>query len=179
MSTKLKRANPKDKIDEKLFEEKFENIKLLFTISFILSDSIMVFDLVCNIVLSRPLEEYFYMRFFVAFFGLYGTLIIIAGNICREYWDCEFSCCCGKFCENIYSLCGCHVFFGGLFLTASYCFELCSIKIYFDNKDKFEEEFIGARFPRRKSDNPRSARCRCSQRTPAVRRRRRSAGHNR
>ena len=142
MSTKLQRANPKDKINEKLFEEKYENIKLLFTISFVLTDSFMVFDLAANFIFPKPIEEYFYMRFLIAFFGLYGTLIIIGGNYCMDYWDCEFSCCCGKFCENIYSLCGCHVFFGALFLITSYCFELCSIKIYYDNKDKFEEEFI-------------------------------------
>ena len=142
MSTKLKRANPKDKINEKLFEEKYENIKLLFTISFVLTDSFMVFDLAANFIFPKPIEEYFYMRFLIAFFGLYGTLIIIGGNYCMDYWDCEFSCCCGKFCENIYSLCGCHVFFGALFLITSYCLELCSMKIYYDNKDKFEAEFI-------------------------------------
>ena len=142
MSTKLKRADPKDRINEKIFEEKYENIKLLFTVSFVITDSIMVFDLVSNIVLTRSVEEYFYLRFLVSLFGLYGTLIIIGGNYCREYWECEFTCCCGKFCENLYSLCGCHVFFGGLLLTASYCIELCSIKIYYENKDKFEEELI-------------------------------------
>ena len=142
MSTKLKRSNPNKIEKEKLNEERFENIQLLFTISFVLSDSFMIFDLVANFILSKPVEEYFYLRFFVTLFGLYGTLIIVGGNYCKEYWDCEFTCCCGKFLDNLFSSCGCHVFFGGLLLIMSYCAELCSIKVYYDNKDVITDEFV-------------------------------------
>ena len=142
MSTKLKRADPNQKLKEKLQEERYENIQFLFTVSFVLTDSITLFDIVANLLFSQEIQEYLYMRFFMAFCCLYGTLIIIGGNYCRDYWDCEFSCCCGKFLESIYSACGCHIFFGGLLLIASYCIELCSVKIYFKNKYKFEEECI-------------------------------------
>ena len=141
-SIKLKRHDPSQKEKEKIIEERFENIQLFFTISFILSDSLMIFDIVANVIYPKPVESYFYMRFLVTFFGLYGTMIMIGGNFCRDYFDIEFTCCCGKICENIFSLYGCHVFFGGLFLIISYCIELCSIKLYYDNKDLFEEELI-------------------------------------
>ena len=141
MSTKLKRRDPIDKESERLAEERYENIKLLFTISFVLSDSLMLFDLVANVTLSHPVDEYFYMRFLVSLFGLYGTLIMIGGVYCKEYWDCEFTCCC-KCLNSLNSFCGCHVFFGGLLLITSYCIELCSIKVYYDNKDVITEEFI-------------------------------------
>ena len=142
MSTKLKRYNPDDKLKEKKFEERYETIQFLFTVSFVLTDSLTLFDIVVNIFFSKEIEEYLYMRFFMAVFCLYGTLIIILGNYCMDYWDCEFSCCCGKFLENIYNACGCHVFFGGLLLIASYCIELCSVKIFFKNKEKFGEECV-------------------------------------
>ena len=37
---------------------------------------------------------------------------------------------------------GCHIFFGGMFLITSYCIELCSLKIYYDNRDKIQDEFV-------------------------------------
>ena len=143
MSTvKLKKFDNTQKEKEKLIEDRYENTQLLFTISFILSDSLMIFDIVANVMISKPVEAYFYMRFLVAFFGLYGTMIMIGGKKCRENFDIEFTCCCGKYCENILSFYGCHVIIGGLFLIISYCIELCSIKLYFNNKDIINDELV-------------------------------------
>ena len=138
MSEKLKY---KDRTQQKIEEERYETLKTIFTISFVLTDSIMVFDLVANFVL-KELDELFFFRFFVAIFGLYGTLILIGGYYLTEYCDCEFDCQCCKFLDSFFSLGGCHYFLGGIFLIISYCIELCSIRYYFQNKDKVTEIFV-------------------------------------
>ena len=138
MSEKLKY---KDKAQQKEEEERYETLKTIFTISFVLTDSIMVYDLVANFVYMQ-LDVFFYFRFFVALFGLYGTLILIGGYYLMEYCDCEFDCQCCKFLESIFSLGGCHYFFGGIFLIISYCVELCSLRFYFHNKDKITETLV-------------------------------------
>ena len=117
---------------EKLIEERYENAELFFTISFIITDSLMIFDIVANVMVSNPVEAYFYLRFLVTFFGLYGTIIMIGGKKCRDNFDFDFTCCCCKFCDKIVSFFGCDVFIGGLFLITSYCIELCSMKLYFN-----------------------------------------------
>ena len=142
MSTKLKGTNLLDREKEKLLKERYENIQLLFTVSFVITGSLLVFDLVSNIVLSKPVEVYFYLRFCTSFFGLYGILFMVGGNICKDNFDIEFTCCCGTCLDKFCSYCGCHIFFGGLLLISSYCVELCSLKVYYDNKDKFEETLI-------------------------------------
>ena len=143
MSTiKLKKYDKTKKEKEKLIEDRYENTQLLFTISFILSDSLMIFDIVANVMISKPVEAYFYMRFLVAFFGLYGTMIMIGGKKCRENFDIEFTCCCGKYCDSLFAYYGCHVIIGGLFIIISYCIELCSIKLYFNNKDIINDELV-------------------------------------
>ena len=123
---------------DKKKEEKIENLKTLFTISFVITDSLMIYDLVLNVI-YKELDEFFYFRFFVAFFGLYGTLLFIGGYFLMEYCDCEFTCKCSKILDTFFSFCGCHLFLGGLFLIISYCVELCSILLYFKNKDKITE----------------------------------------
>ena len=157
MSTSTVKLRKYDKTKgdkEKLYEERYENIQLLFTISFIISDSLMIFDIVANVMIlnpvealanvmiSNPVEAYFYMRFLVAFFGLYGTIIMVGGKKCRENFDVDFTCCCGKFCDKIISFFGCDVFIGGLFLIISYCVELSSIKLYYNNKDTINDNII-------------------------------------
>ena len=142
MSTKLKGTNLLDREKEKLLKERYENIQLLFTVSFVITGSLLVFDLVSNIVLSKPVEAYFYLRFCTSFFGLYGILFMVGGNICKDNFDIEFTCCCGTCLDKFCLYCGCHIFFGGLLLISSYCVELCSLKVYYDNKDKFEETLI-------------------------------------
>ena len=139
MSAKLKYV---DKTSEKLAEERYENLKIFFTLSFVLSDSLVVFDLTANMVLDKPVEIYFYLRVLLAFFALYGTMIYIGGNFLIDYCDCEFTCCCGKIFNNFISICGCHAFFGGLFLITSYCIELCSLRIYYYNRDKIVDDFL-------------------------------------
>ena len=57
MSTKLKRGDPNEKLKEKLQEERYENIQFLFTVSFVLTDSITLFDIVANLLFSREIEE--------------------------------------------------------------------------------------------------------------------------
>ena len=42
----------------------------------------------------------------------------------------------------MFSLCGCSLLFGGLLLIISYCIQLCSIKFYFNNKDKITESLV-------------------------------------
>ena len=138
MSEKLRHI---DRTQQKIEEDRYESIKTLFTISFVLTDSLMVFDLVANVI-SRENEQYFYLRFFSTLFGLYGTLILVGGYYLIEYCDCEFSCSCCKFCEKFFSYCGCHVLVGGLLLIISYCVELCSIKFYFGNKDSINESLV-------------------------------------
>ena len=135
------RLSYKDNSKEKEEEERYETLKTIFTISFIISDSLMVYDLVLNVV-YKELDEYFYLRFFVTLFGLYGTLIFIGGYYLIEYCDCEFTCGCSKILDTFFSFCGCHFLFGGLFLIISYCIELCSIVLYFNNKDKITENYI-------------------------------------
>ena len=142
MSTKLKRKDESIIDKEKRLEENYENMQFLCTLFFIISASLMVFDLVANIILEKPVEIYFYMRFLIAFFGLYGTLIVIGGNVCKENFEIEFTCCCGKMCDYLNNVGWCHIFFGGIFLITSYCIELCSLKIYYDNRDKIFDEFI-------------------------------------
>ena len=127
---------------EELAEERYDNLNLLFTISYVITDTLIAFDLASNMALKKPVELYFYLRVLVAFFGLYGTLIYIAGNIFKDYCDCEFTCCCGKVFNNFLKKCGCHIFFGGLFLIVSYCIELCSFRVYYYNRDKIRDEFL-------------------------------------
>ena len=138
MSEKL---SYKDRTQEKLEEDRYESIKTLFTISFVLTDSLMIFDLVANVVFKEN-EQYFYLRFFSTLFCLYGTLILVGGYYLIEYCDCEFTCGCSKFYDRIFSYCGCHVLVGGLLLIISYCIELCSIKFYFSNKDNINESLV-------------------------------------
>ena len=66
MSEKL---SHKDRTQLKLEEDRYESIKTLFTISFVLTDSLMIFDLVSNVVFKEN-EQYFYLRFFSTLFGL-------------------------------------------------------------------------------------------------------------
>ena len=141
-TVKLKKYDKTKREKEKLLEERYENIQLLFTISFIISDTLMIFDIVANVMISNPVEAYFYMRFLVAFFGLYGTIIMVGGKKCRENFDVDFTCCCGKFCDKIISFFVCDVFIGGLFLIISYCVELSSIKLYYNNKDTINDNII-------------------------------------
>ena len=131
----------KDRTQLKLEEDRYESIKTLFTISFVLTDSLMIFDLVANVVFKEN-EQYFYLRFFSTLFGLYGTLILVGGYYLIEYCDCEFTCSCSKLFENFFSYCGCHVLVGGLLLIISYCVEICSIKFYFSNKDSINESLV-------------------------------------
>ena len=138
MSEKL---SYKDRTQQKIEEDRYENIKTLFTISFVLTDSIMIFDLVANVI-NKENEQYFYLRFFSTLFCLYGTLIMIGGYYLIEYCDCEFTCSCSKLFEKFFSLCGCHILVGGLLLIISYCVELCSIKFYFSNKDSINDSLV-------------------------------------
>ena len=138
MSEKL---SNKDRTQQKLEDDRDESIKTLFTISFVLTDSLMIFDLVSNVVFKEN-EQYFYLRFFSTLFGLYGTLILVGGYYLIEYCDCEFTCSCSKLFENFFSYCGCHVLVGGLLLIISYCVEICSIKFYFSNKDSINESLV-------------------------------------
>ena len=132
----------KDRIQLKNEEERYETIKTLFTISFVLTDSLMIFDLVFNII-DKEIDEYLYFRFFITLFGLYGTLILIGGYYLIDYCDCDLSCQCSRICDFYFSsLGGCHLFIGGLFLIISYCVELCSIRFYFNNRDKITETTI-------------------------------------
>ena len=131
----------KDNTKENLIEERYETIKTLFSISFVITDSLMIFDIVSNFV-DKTVDELFYLRFFVTFFGLYGSLIIFGGHYLYEYCDCELTCRCSKILDSFWSFCGCHLFFGGLFLLTSYCIELCSSKFYFNNKDKIKSGLI-------------------------------------
>ena len=131
----------KDRTQKILEENRYETLKTLFTISFVFSNSIMIFDLVANVI-GKEIDEFFYLRFFVTLFGLYGTLIFVGGYYLIEYCDCEFTCSCSKFFENIFSFCGCHLMIGGLLLIVSYCIELCSIKFYFKNKDKITDSLV-------------------------------------
>ena len=138
MSEKL---SHKDRTKQKSEVEKYETIKTLFTFSFVITDSLMIFDLVINAI-SREIEQYFFLRFFNVLFGLYGTLILIGGYYLIEYCDCEFTCNCSKCLNPLFSFCGCHLLFGGLFLIISYCVELCSIKYYFNNRDKINDRSV-------------------------------------
>ena len=141
-TVKLKRYDKTKREKEKLIEERYENVQLLFTISFVITDTLMIFDIVTNIMISNPVEEYFYMRFLVAFFGLYGTIIMVGGKKCRDNFDVDFTCCCCKFCDKLVSFFGCDVFIGGLFLITSYCIELSSIKLYYNKRDIINDNFI-------------------------------------
>ena len=138
MSQKLSYKN-REKL--KLEEDRYETIKTLFTLSFVFTDSLMIFDLVINVVL-KEIDQYFYIRFFMAFFGFYGTLIFICGYFCMEYCDCECDCSCNRCFKAISSFCGCHLFLGGLLLLISYCVEIYSIKFYFSHKDKITDKFV-------------------------------------
>ena len=138
MHQKLKR---KDNTQIKIEEDRYETIKTLFTISFVFTNSIMVFDLVFNVI-DREIEVFFYLRFLVTLFGLYGTLILIGGYYLIEYCDCDLTCNCSKICDVLFSFCGCHLFLGGLLLIISYCIQLCSIRFYFINKDKITETSV-------------------------------------
>ena len=131
----------KDRTQQKIEEERYETIKTLFTFSFVITDSLMIFDLVINVI-DKEIDQYFYLRFFVALFGLYGTLIFIGGYFLIEYCDCEFTCNCSKLLRPLSSFCGCHLLFGGLLLIISYCIELCSIQYYFKNKDKINDSLV-------------------------------------
>ena len=135
------KLNYKDNSKQKIEEERYETIRTLFTISFVLTDSILIFDLVINVV-ERELESFLYFRFFIALFGLYGTLILIGGYYLEEYCDCDCTCNCSTICNSLFSLCGCSLLFGGLLLIISYCIQLCSIRFYFNNKDKITESLV-------------------------------------
>ena len=138
MSEKLSHKDRTKQIKE---EEKYETIKTLFTLSFVITDSLMIFDLVANAIV-KEIEQYFYLRFFVTFFGLYGTLILIGGYYFMEYCDCDCTCNCSELLTPLFSFCGCHLLFGGLLLIISYCVELCSIKYYFSNKEKINDSLV-------------------------------------
>ena len=140
MSEKLSHKDRTKQIKE---EEKYETIKTLFTLSFVITDTLMIFDLVANAIV-KEIEQYFYLRFLVTLFGLYGTLILIGGYYLVEYCDCDCDCTCNcsKPLAPLFSFCGCHLLFGGLLLIISYCIELCSIKYYFSNKDKITDNLV-------------------------------------
>ena len=93
-------------------------------------------------VLPKAVEIYFYLRVLLAFFGLYGTMIYIGGIFFIYYCDCECNCFCGKIFNDFLSIFGCHAFFGGLFLIVAYGIELCSLKIFYDNRDIIQDDFI-------------------------------------
>ena len=138
MSQKLSYKN-REKL--KLEEDRYETIKTLFILSFVFTDSLMIFDLVINVV-QKEIDQYFYIRFFMAFFGLYGTLVFIGGYYCMEYCNCECDCSCNRCFKAISSFCGCHLFLGGLLLLISYCVEIFSIKFYFSHKDIITDKFV-------------------------------------
>ena len=137
----MSKLNYKYSSKQKIEEERYETIKTIFSISFVITDTLLVFDLVVNVI-ERELEEFLYFRFFVVLFGLYGTLILIGGYYLVEYCDCEFTCECSKMCDSLFSLCGCYLLFGGLLLIISYCIQLCSIRYYFINKEKITESLV-------------------------------------
>ena len=130
-----------NRLNLRLEEERYENIKTLFTISFVFTDSLMIFDLVANAV-KKEIDEYFFIRFFMTLFGLYGTLILIGGYYLIEYCGCECDCNCGKCFKSISSIFGCHLFISGLLLIISYCLEIYSIKFYFYHKDKITDTLV-------------------------------------
>ena len=136
-----KKLKHKDRKKEEIELEKYENTKTLFTISFIISDSLFIFDLVFNFV-YKEIDEYFFLRFLVVLFGLYGTFILVGGYYLSEYCDCECSCDCGKILNSILSIFGCSFLLGGLLLLISYCIELVSIKYYFKNKSQITDSSV-------------------------------------